>query len=93
MPLLSWYEGRETIVQMAALGFTPEFGHLRGVPTRANRQVAVAWYLRRPDDTEHRALALDVLRVERGMIAEVTTFVSPELFPKFGLPPILPPAH
>jgi RNA polymerase sigma-70 factor (ECF subfamily) len=91
-PILSWYEGRDTIVRMAALGFTPEFGHLRGVPTRANRQAAVAWYLRRPGDTEHRALALDVLCVERGMIAEITTFVSPELFPKFGLPPSLPPA-
>ena len=90
-PILSWYEGRETIVRMAALGFTPEFGHLRRLPTRANRQAAVAWYLRRPGDTEHRALALDVLRIEGGLIAEITTFISPELVPKFGLPPLLPP--
>jgi RNA polymerase sigma-70 factor (ECF subfamily) len=88
-PILSWYEGRDTVVKMAALAFDPAFGHLRAVPTGANRQPAAAWYLRRPGDTAHRALALDVLRIEAGMIAEITTFVSPELFPKFGLPPVL----
>jgi RNA polymerase sigma-70 factor (ECF subfamily) len=90
-PYRGWYEGRAIILRLNALGFDPAFGHLRGLPTGANRQPAVAWYLRRPDGTEHRPLVLDVLRVEDGVIAEITTFASPELFPTFGLPPTLGP--
>jgi RNA polymerase sigma-70 factor (ECF subfamily) len=88
-PHLGWYDGRATIMRMAVLGFDPTFGHLRGVPTGANRQPAVAWYLRRPHDTEYRALALDVLHVDLGQIAEIFTFASPELFSIFDLPPSL----
>jgi hypothetical protein len=34
-------------------------------------------------------LALDVLRIEGGHVAEITSFVFPGLFPAFGLPPTL----
>jgi RNA polymerase sigma-70 factor (ECF subfamily) len=88
-PIPSWYAGREVIVKLIAGCFEPEFGHLRCVPTRANTQPAVAWYLRRPGDSEHRSLAIDVLRIEDGKIAEITAFVFPDLFPGFGLPPTL----
>ena len=54
------------------------------VPTRANRQPAAASYLRRPGDSVYRAFKLDVLRVEDGAIAEITTFGS-DLFEAFGL--------
>ena len=43
----------------------------------------------RPGESEYRPLALDVLRIEGGRIAEITSFVSPELFAAFGLPPAL----
>ena len=43
-------------------------GEFRMVPTRANRMPAVANYLKAPGDTEFRALALDVLRVEDGQL-------------------------
>jgi hypothetical protein len=33
----------------------------------------------------HRALSLDVLRIEGGKVAEITSFVDPELFAAFGL--------
>jgi RNA polymerase sigma-70 factor, ECF subfamily len=85
-PHRGWYDGRATIMRMAVLGFDPEFGELRGVATGANRQPAVAWYLRAPSDVAFRALALDVLRIEFGQIAEIITFVSPELFSIFDLP-------
>ena len=52
-------------------------------------QLAAAHYLRRPGESEYRPLALDVLRVEGGRVAEITSFVSPGLFPAFGLPPAL----
>jgi RNA polymerase sigma-70 factor (ECF subfamily) len=71
----SWVEG----------GFGADwFGEFRCVVTRANRQPAVAFYLRRPDDSEYRAFAVDVLRVEDGEIAEVTAFGA-DVFPAFGL--------
>jgi len=42
-------------------------------------------YLRRPGDSVFRAFKLDVMRMEAGTIAEITTF-NAELFPAFGLP-------
>jgi RNA polymerase sigma-70 factor (ECF subfamily) len=81
-----WYAGREAILVAARQGFDPDFGHLRTVLTAANRQPAAAHYLRRPGERIHRPLALDVVRVEDGLIAEITSFVTPELFPAFGLP-------
>jgi RNA polymerase sigma-70 factor (ECF subfamily) len=86
-PHPTWYAGREAILVAAQQGFDPDFGQLRAVATGANRQPAVAHYLRRPDGSQYRPLALDVLRVEDGRIAEITSFVFPELFPAFGLPP------
>ena len=85
-PHPTWYDGREAIVVASQKGFDPEFGHLRSVVAGANRQPAAAHYLRRPGEKEHHALALDVLRIEGGRVAEITSFVSPELFPAFDLP-------
>jgi RNA polymerase sigma-70 factor (TIGR02960 family) len=60
-------------------------GQWRVLPTAANRMPAAAGYLRRPDDDRFRAFKLDVMRIHRGLFAEITTF-GPELFPAFGLP-------
>ena len=56
---------------------------------RANRQPLVAFYLRSWSDTEYRATALQVLRIENGRIAEIVAFRDPDLFKAFGLPAIL----
>jgi RNA polymerase sigma-70 factor, ECF subfamily len=89
-PYREWYDGRGSIVTFAqafADPSSPRFrGHLRGVPTRANMQPAVAWYLRAPAESTHRALSIDVLRIEGGEVAEITGFVLSDLFPAFGLP-------
>ena len=45
-------------------------------------------YLRAAGDTEFRAFKFDVLRIEGGRIAEITTFDA-TLFPAFGLSPTL----
>ena len=63
-------------------------GEWRLVPVGANRMPAAASYLRRPGDTEFRAFKLDVMRIEDGMIAEITTFGA-QAFPAFGLTPTL----
>jgi hypothetical protein len=56
------------------------------VPTRANRLPTAASYLRVPGDSKFRAFMLDVLRIEGGAIAGITTFDA-RPFPAFGLPP------
>ncbi|HSI81391.1 MAG TPA: sigma-70 family RNA polymerase sigma factor [Solirubrobacterales bacterium] len=83
--------GAETIVgAWRAGGFgTPDFGEMRCVTTRANRQPAVACYVRKSgDDGPCRPLALDVLRIEEGRVAEIVTF-PPDVFGVFELPPEL----
>ena len=92
-PHPTWYAGRTAIVVASAKGFAPTFGRLRGVVCGANRQPAVAWYLCPPGGSEYRPLALDVLRVEGGRVAEIGSFVHPELFPAFGVPPRLRPGE
>jgi RNA polymerase sigma-70 factor (ECF subfamily) len=70
-------------------GFDPDFGHLRTLVAAANMQPAAAHYLCQPGESEYRALALDVLRLEGGGVAEIDSFLFPGLFPAFGLPPTL----
>ena len=41
--------------------------------------------MRRAGDDRYRPLAIDVLRIEDGLVAEVTTF-GHRWFPRFGLP-------
>ena len=63
-------------------------GAWRLVPAGANRMPAAASYLRRPGENQFRAFKLDVLRIEAGRIAEITTF-NADLFGAFGLTPVL----
>jgi RNA polymerase sigma-70 factor (ECF subfamily) len=88
-PILTWYEGRDAIVAQKAwwLG-AGSIGDLRGVSTAANRQPAAAFYLRRFDDTQYRLICVDVLRIQDGQIAEISSFLEP-LIAAFGLPPRL----
>jgi RNA polymerase sigma-70 factor, ECF subfamily len=90
-PIPTWYDGRKAIMTAMRQAFDPEFGRLRSVVAAANTQPAAAHYLRPPGESEYRPLALDVLRIEGGRVAEITSFVSAELFPAFGLPPKLRP--
>ena len=42
-------------------------------------------YVRRPGDSTWRAMALDVLQIEDGLITEIVVF-PPDSFPAFRLP-------
>jgi RNA polymerase sigma-70 factor (ECF subfamily) len=61
----------------------------RLVPMAANRQPALAVYLQHHDATAYRAWAISVLGVRGGRIVEIATFETPQLFAKFGLPPVM----
>jgi RNA polymerase sigma-70 factor (TIGR02960 family) len=80
------FEGLESIAPLLQNALRD--GEWRLVPTMANRMPTAASYLRQPGDSVFRAFKFDVLRIEDGKIAEITTFGS-ALFPAFGLPPSL----
>jgi RNA polymerase sigma-70 factor (TIGR02960 family) len=83
MPPNPWiFEGAEAIGPL--MENAAAMGDWRLFPVAANRMPAAASYLRRPGDSQFRAFKLDVMRVEAGLIAEVTTF-NAALFPAFGL--------
>ena len=92
-PLPTWFQGREEIGTAFALAIDPDLptyqGVFRTVATAANRQPAVAAYVRRPGDSAYRALGLDVLRLEGELVIEITRFVRADIFAAFGLPPTL----
>jgi RNA polymerase sigma-70 factor (ECF subfamily) len=88
-PHPTWYAGRKAIMVAMRQGFDPDFGRLRTLVAAANMQPAAAHYLRAPGESAYRPLALDVLRLEAGRVAEIDSFVFPDLFPAFGLPPTL----
>jgi len=88
MPPNPWvFEGLDVVRPLLERGL-PGPGEWRLVLTRANRMPAAASYLRDWDDTEFRAFKLDLIRLEGGLVAELTTFGS-DLFEAFGLPEVL----
>ena len=60
-------------------------GDWRIVAVRANGAPAIANYLRRPGDTVHRALSIDVLRISDERITGIHCFLGDGMFPAFGL--------
>jgi RNA polymerase sigma-70 factor (ECF subfamily) len=80
------FDGREAIGPLMA--DAAAMGDWRVLPAAANRMPAAAGYLRRPGDTLFRAFKLDVMRMEAGLIAEITVF-NADLFPALGLPSAL----
>jgi RNA polymerase sigma-70 factor (ECF subfamily) len=85
-----WVGRDEILASWTEAGFgVGELTDFRCLTTNANGQPAVAGYRRRPGASTYDALSLDVLRVEDGLIAEVTIFGS-DLFAAFGLPRELP---
>jgi RNA polymerase sigma-70 factor (ECF subfamily) len=84
-PYASWFRDREAITGFLVEG--PLRERWRHLPARANGQPAVGCYRWDPQKGSYRAAVLDVLTLGRGgRIAEVTGFVTPEVFPRFGLP-------
>jgi RNA polymerase sigma-70 factor (ECF subfamily) len=88
-PWASWWRGRETIA-----GFAKTAAEIcaegRPVFVHANAQPAVAYYLKDADTGRLKAGAIDVLSFEGPQISDITAFISPGLFARFGLGPELP---
>jgi RNA polymerase sigma-70 factor, ECF subfamily len=83
-----WSDSRAAFIQ-ATREFAPP-GDYRFVATSANLQPAVGIYHRAPGEPMFRLTALEVLRIEGGEITEIVDFDLPDLYPAFGLAPVLP---
>ncbi len=84
-PGLLWFNGRASIAAHHGRLLDGSMGEFRLVPLMANRQPALAAYLRPPGGRAFRLSGLNVFRVEGGLIAEITSF-GPGLCKPFGLP-------
>jgi RNA polymerase sigma-70 factor (ECF subfamily) len=88
-PVPTWFDGREAIVALKAWWLGPaKEGEFRALPTAANRQPAAAIYLRRHGEAQYRLVAMEVLRIEDGLIVEISSFL-PDLISAFDLPATL----
>jgi RNA polymerase sigma-70 factor (ECF subfamily) len=83
-PYPTWWRGREVIAASAA-----EPRH-RYLPTQANGQAANAAYRWDAYKGSYVAEALEVLTLVGTRVKEMTAFMMPQLFQRFGLPDELP---
>jgi RNA polymerase sigma-70 factor (ECF subfamily) len=88
-PFPRWFRGRDAVIAFIASTGRPDLRHLT---TRANGQAAVGWYMWSSSRGLYLATALEVLALRTDRVAEITAFVLPERFPRFGLPAELPRA-
>ncbi|MFF1615461.1 sigma-70 family RNA polymerase sigma factor [Amycolatopsis sp. NPDC058278] len=79
-PYTLWFGNRASIIRALSLSMDPAspdcVGRFRMLPVRANRQPAVATYLRRPDEHEHRWFGVTLLTIEGGLITAMAAFES-----------------
>jgi RNA polymerase sigma-70 factor, ECF subfamily len=88
-PTPGLYVGRDAVVHDWVEDGFEDLGALRAVPTSANRQPAIGFYLWQEQEGAYLPLTLDVLRVTGGAVAEIVTFHADQ-FPRFDLPERLP---
>ncbi|MFE3450902.1 nuclear transport factor 2 family protein [Nonomuraea sp. NPDC059194] len=88
-PLAHWYHGLEAVTDhIVRVPLT--CGSWRHLPTGANGQPAVGSYLRNDQAGAHVAWSINVLTLRGEHIAEITSFLGADHFPRFGLPAALP---
>ncbi len=89
-PLAHWYHGIEAVSDFAVRVPLTGCGSWRHIPTSANSQAAVGSYLRTDDAGPHLSWSINVLTLRGEQIAEITSFLGPGHFARFGLPASLP---
>jgi len=83
-PYPTWWRGREVIAAFAAVPIH------RYLPTHANGQPANAAYRWDTQKRRYLAEALEVLTLEGTQVKQMTAFMMPAIFQRFGLPGELP---
>jgi RNA polymerase sigma-70 factor, ECF subfamily len=85
-PLSAWYRGRDAIATF--LRNFPLDGRARWrlLPTRANGQPAFGNYIWADEANAFVPHAIVILTLDGDQISEITTFMGPQEFERFGLP-------
>jgi RNA polymerase sigma-70 factor, ECF subfamily len=97
-PMATWFSGDGVVVFLTEWAFSGRaYGvegnrRVRVVPAHANGQPAVGTYAWSDDAAAYLPTVLQVLTFDGDRIAEITGFVDPAVFPRFGLPGSLPQA-
>ena len=88
-PYPTWYRGRADIRTFLLRVPLAEGRRWRAVPVRANGQLAFGFYGHDVGDPPARLVAHGIQVValdDSGLVSDVTTFLEPSLFRRFGLP-------
>jgi RNA polymerase sigma-70 factor, ECF subfamily len=90
-PMPTWYRGREAVA-----GFLRHFPLAPGmrwrvVHARASGQLAFGFYRWNAEQRSFVAHSVNVLALDGARIAELTAFLTPDVFGRFGLPGELQP--
>jgi RNA polymerase sigma-70 factor, ECF subfamily len=89
-PLPTWYRGREAVALFLSTDVLRD-KRWRLVPARANGQLAFGNYRWDEERATFEPRSISVLTLAREGIAEITTFIGPELTALFGLPDQIEP--
>jgi RNA polymerase sigma-70 factor (ECF subfamily) len=81
-PVPTWYRGRETVA--AFLAEYPLQERWRHIPTRANGQLAIGCYMWGEERGAYVAAVLDVISLDGDRVADVTGFLAPWVYRRFG---------
>jgi hypothetical protein len=87
-PYPEWRRGRDAMTRSWLMPVGPR--SLRYLPTQANGQLAFGVYAIEPETGSYLPIALDVVTLRGDLIADVTAFRTPMIFPRFELPDRLP---
>jgi RNA polymerase sigma-70 factor (ECF subfamily) len=85
-PLPTWYRGREAVAAFLTAEVLSSEKRWRLVPARANGQLAFGNYRWDEERRIFEPRSISVLTLGSEGIAEITTFLDPELGRRFGLP-------
>ncbi len=84
-PSPSWFLGQQDIRRFLEIElFAQGAGRWRLEPTQANAQPAFGLYELHPQTSQYHAVGLQVLRLSGPLIADIITFLKPDLLPRFG---------
>jgi RNA polymerase sigma-70 factor (ECF subfamily) len=91
-PMASWFRGSDVLVFLRDWAFSGRLYNAEGnrrvrvIPTRASGQPAFGTYSWDPQRECYLPTVLQVLTLRGDRIEEITGFVAPALFERFGLP-------
>jgi RNA polymerase sigma-70 factor (ECF subfamily) len=95
-PMASWFRGPGVLVFLREWAFSGRLYDAEGnrrvrvIPVRASGQPAFGTYSWDPQRERYLPTVLQVLTLRGDRIEEITGFVTPEIFARFGLPDALP---